>query len=262
MDRLRLTGTPRLQAIVIAAVLVFAYSVVAAMGSRASVGARARVGSCRHESSGVVGKPRRPYLLHTSPPRAFISMFEVMRHRTTSADELPKGALVENGYSEIWIDYVRLLAVGPGRTRYFLVPGIAPSLTPTPCVVSSTDVHAPKESEASVSLDEFDGTEGLGPTRYTASVVRNGGAIVVKPGPTPSKSVIDGIVPDGVASVTVGASSGPAITATVANNLFVAEVEATARVTFTVRWRSSDGAIIKTIPLNTTTISFTSRLVR
>ena len=59
----------------------------------------------------------------TMPPAALTSILEVPRIPRGSAAELPPGGAPRRGYSRLWINYIHLVARGPDRTRYFLIPG-------------------------------------------------------------------------------------------------------------------------------------------
>jgi Cytochrome C oxidase, cbb3-type, subunit III len=208
--------------------------------------------------------------LSNSPPAALTSILEVLRRPATTSDQLPAHLGSEAGYTGVWIDYVRMLGTSPDGTSYFLVPGADGLRLPSACLREFPEnalrryvKRAGEQRSGSVKIAAYpqpqNGTIGLGSDAYTPSEIEAGTAILVLPS-GPSKGEISGLVPDGVASVTLIWPEGTPETVPVANNLFLSPVSETGATivaeninhgrpeepSTAVQWHSADGTVIKT----------------
>jgi hypothetical protein len=159
-----------------------------------------------------------------------------------------------------------------GRTRYFLIPGISVDPLPAACrgMLSAKerreeaqDDH--EQRQGSVSLEPFDPAQGgnEGPFPLTRQAIEHGD-VVIFPGPGASTTPAYGVVPDGVATVTIAGRAGPPVSSVVTRNFFLARVPVSLRGTahsqtevFTVQWRSASGAPIKTFSVKILALSGT-----
>ncbi len=196
----------------------------------------------------------RPQVLFTAPPVALSSILEVLRRPRSGFGELPPGGIPQLGYSVVWFDYIHFLASGSGGTRYYLIPGIREVQLPTACLrLLSPSARREYEAEAragragSVTLEAFGGEAEAAAMLYTAAAIQAGGTLLAVPNPSNTVLAIAGVVPDGVASVTITAADGATATAPVTNNLFLARPPAGSLKSLTVQWYATDGSLIKTI---------------
>jgi hypothetical protein len=203
-----------------------------------------------NQPCGIVSAPvLRPRLLFTPPPVALTSILEVFRRARSGAAELPPGG-VPFGYSAVWVNFVHLLATGPDKAHYFLIPGIIDaqlsaaclhSLSPSERYEYETQLHT-----GSVTLEAVKDEKETGAIPFTAQAIEAGRALLATLGGSNSKATISGVVPDGVASVTITAANGATATASVTNNLFLAELPASELKPLTVKWYSAGGSLVKT----------------
>ncbi len=206
---------------------------------------------------------RHPTRLTTEPPTTLTSILGVLQSPATPADKLPAEALtgiVPAGYSALWLGSVRVLDT-TGDKRYFLIPGVynPPSL-PQACV----KLEPPNERRQAkgpqreprgpvVTLEAYSVNESGG-IPYTASAIQAGMAndfASGRPGPT---TAFYGLLPDGVASVTVRVEGGSPTTVPVANNFFLTQIpapHANQPYTITQQWYAADGTLIKTVSRTT-----------
>jgi hypothetical protein len=199
---------------------------------------------------GIVSAPvLRPRLLFATPPVALASILEVLRRARSSAAELPPGG-VPFGYSVLWVNYVHLLATGPDQTRYFLIPGIIDAQLSAACLhsLSPSERHEYETQlhTGPVTLEAVKDEEEADAIPYTAQAIEAGRALLAIPGGSNSSATISGVVPDGVASVTITAADGATATTPVTNNLFLAELPASELKPLTVKWYSAGGSLTKT----------------
>jgi hypothetical protein len=174
-------------------------------------------------------RPVHPRVLGTAPPVALTSILEVLRNPPSTMNMLPPDGIPRNGYSVVWFNYVRSLGAGPDQTRYFLIPGVEDVRLPDSCL-RSLSPRARREYEAeeraqragSVTLEAFNGEEEASAIPYTAEAIEKGNMLLAVTDPSNSTLAIAGVVPDGVASVTITAANSKTVTATVTNNLFLA----------------------------------------
>ncbi|MFI4992086.1 MAG: c-type cytochrome [Solirubrobacterales bacterium] len=237
----------RVWRLVAVAVAVMCSLVVVLSSGLASAGRKRQANPVCEIVSAPVFRPR---LLLTAPPVALTSILEVLQRPRSSAAELPPGGVPGLGYSVLWVNYVHLLATGPDRTRYFLIPGIRDvqlsaaclhSLSPSERHEYETQLHT-----GSVTLEAVKDEERAGAIPYTAQAIEAGRALLAIPGQSNSTTTISGVVPDGVASVTITAANGATATAPVTNNLFLAELPASELKPLTVKWYAAGGSLIKT----------------
>jgi len=166
---------------------------------------------------------------------------------------------VPYAYSALWLGSVRLLD-SVGDKRYFLIPGV---YDPPPLPGTCVKLESPREKRLAkgpqlephgpvVALEAYSPEESGG-IPYTASEVQEGTAnnIAGRPGPT---TAFYGLVPDGVASVTVTAGGAPPTSVPVANNFFLVQIpalHANTPYTITQHWYAADGTLIKTVSRTT-----------
>ena len=161
-------------------------------------------------------------------------------------------------YSAFWLGAARLLDT-VGGTRYFVVPGIyAPPPLPEACaklepprvrrIYAKALQFAPHGPV--VTLEPYSSHE-TGGIAFTASEIQAGTASEPALGRSGSTTTaFYGLVPDGVASVTVTAGGAPARTVPVANNFFLTQIPAphvNQPEIITQQWYAVDGTLIKTV---------------
>jgi hypothetical protein len=223
-----------------------AASVVAAVGI-AATGLIAPAGSASTRPgsfAACVGNPATT--TEASPSPRLLSMLGILRRPQTAGDALPPvshGGLLPGGAEGVYIHYVRLARVVSGSS-YYLVPVAKACGSGAEEVF--LNVRSPPDFSgyggATASLIEhgrFHGSQGLG-----------------------VNSVVYGVVPDGVAKVTLTyAPSGPnsispsrqpgvTVTTRPVNNVFVVRVHqdpGSASLPKTIVWRSAKGKVIKRI---------------
>jgi mono/diheme cytochrome c family protein len=238
---------------VVVVVAVVCSLVVVLSSGLAAGGSEPHIRRC----SGIVSvsPPRlHPRLLFTEPPVMLSSILEVLRRPRSSPDELPPGGIPQLGYSVVWFNYVHFLANGPDRTSYYLIPGIQDVQLPAACLrLLSPSARREYEEEAragragSVTLEAFSSEAQAATMPYTAAAIQAGRTLLAVPNPSNAILAIAGMVPDGVASVTITAANGATATVPVTNNLFLARPPAGALKALAVRWYAPDGSLIKTI---------------
>lgn len=217
---------------------------------------------------------RRPRHLTTVPPTTLTSILGVLRRPGTPADKLPAEALagiVHITYSALWLGAARLLDT-VGRTRYFVVPGVyAPPPLPEACAKLEPPRVRRRYARALqlaphgpvVTLEPYSSHE-TGGIAFTASQIQAGTASEAALGRSGSTTTaFYGLVPDGVASVTVTAKGAPPTTVPAANNFFLTQVSAP-RVNqpdiITEKWYATDGTLIKTVSRRTVLHELTASL--
>ena len=198
--------------------------------------------------------PGHPRVLFTAPPVALTSILEVLRRPQSRTEMLPPGGLPRFGYSVLWFNYVRFLGTGAEQTRYYLIPGITNLQLPADCLRSlppntrrEYETEAQASRAGSVTLEAFAKEAEAAAIPYSAQAIQAGNVLVAIPNQSDSPVSIAGVVPDGVASVTITAANGASETAQVTNNLFLASPPQGGLNSLTVRWYASDGSLVKTI---------------
>jgi hypothetical protein len=197
--------------------------------------------------------PRPPAKVTGPAPAAFLSILGVLRQPGNAADELPPSVL--SSQTRLYVDSVRFARAAFGRDWYVGVDG-APA--------QPRGVGNGCDRSVGVALWGLGGRGGGGTGGATPAQIESHGMWMSSGGGTgadPARTLFAGVVPDGVATVTLrypagklgGFShrSGPALTATghAVNNVVVISVEragAQAIRTVTTTWRATDGATINT----------------
>jgi hypothetical protein len=231
----------------VAIAVAIACSLILALSSGLAAAGRKQQAN---QPCGIVSAPvLHPRLLFTTPPVALTSILEVLRRPRSSAAELPPGG-VPFGYSVLWVNYVHLLATVPDQTRYFLLPGIIDAQLSAACLhslsPSERDEYETQLHTGSVTLEAVKDEKEAGAIPYTAQAIEAGRALLAIPGGSDSTATISGVVPDGVASVTITAADGATATTSVTNNLFLAELPASELKPLTGKWYSAGGSLVKT----------------
>ena len=188
-----------------------------------------------------------------------MSILGVLRRPAGPGDRLPTGALPTRDYSVLWVRYARQL-VRVGDTRYLLIPGIVADTLPAACRSSFSAKQLRKieqedrqQRAGSVSLEVYDRHQGgnEGPLPLTRQDLDRGVTELTPLGLKPKVALGFGVVPDGVASVTVTGARGRRVAARVVDNFFHVRVPVDFRgglekfETFTVTWRDRGGAVLK-----------------
>jgi hypothetical protein len=206
----------------------------------------------------------RPRRLTAAPPATLTSILGVLQSPATPADRLPAEALagiVPYTYSALWLGSARLLDT-VGDKRYFLIPGVYdPPPLPEVCV----KLEPPRVRHLSqkglqlgphgpvVTLEPYSSHE-TGGIPFTVSDIQAGTANEPALGRSGSTTAFYGLVPDGVASVTVTAGGAPSTSVPVTNNFFLAQIpalHANTPYTITHQWYAVDGTLIKTVSRTT-----------
>jgi Cytochrome c len=232
---------------------------------------------CARELPRELHELSHPRSLSSLPPGALTSILEVLRRPASSGDRLPAQLGLRFGYTGVWVGYVRLLASGPDATSYFLVPGVDALRLPSACLreLSASKLRrylkeSREQRAGSVKIDAYSQTGGSLSAAYTPSEIQAGKAILVVP-EAPTHGEVSGLVPDGVASVTLTAPDGTSQTVPVTSNLFLAPVSDTGSTivgenigqlkpppvprSTTVQWHSASGAVIRTFTIPTRTLT-------
>jgi hypothetical protein len=183
-------------------------------------------------------------------PSALLSIIGVLRQPASAADELPANILADQ--TEFYVNSVRFARSAFGRDWYVWVAG-------PPAPLDASRCSAP----VGVAFYGLGGRGGGGTSGATAAQIAGGGMWISIGGGTgadPARTLFAGVVPDGVATVTLhyaagklgGFShrSGPALTVTghAVNNVVVISVERAgeqARAAVTTTWRDADGTLLK-----------------
>lgn len=225
-----------------------------------------RSGGCRSAPlRGPFASLRQPTFLGGAPSSALTSELGVLRSPASAADRPPPELL--NGLDGVYRGYVRRALVLDGVSYWVVAErsqphgGFSPACArletallhkELPQIPASLRTPTEKLNARLMRFDtvrpvptdviclEFHGhTSGGGSCGVTAADIQSGRALTQEPG----KEV--GIVPDGVASVTLTAGT-PAVSDTVqvSNNLFVAPARY-GRQTSTITWRSAQGRAIR-----------------
>jgi hypothetical protein len=194
--------------------------------------------------------PPLPARVSGPPPAALLSILGVLRQPPSAAHAVPTQAL--QGESDLYVNYVRFARSAFGRDWYVWV--------------SAPRFHPPGAcSSPGVTLFGVGVGGGGGGGDASAAQIESHGSWMSISGGTgadPARTLFAGVVPDGVATVTLqypagklggfSRRSGPALTVTghAVSNVVVVSVErageqATGAVTTT--WRTTSGTIIKTL---------------
>ena len=184
--------------------------------------------------------------INTAPSLALLSTLSVLRRPTTSADALPSTVAKlyvgpESG-QVVFVNYIRLVRRMSAALTFYLMP-----------VLAGCDARTSREgldlfyvlSRGGRVLDTGGGGEST-----AAEIKKEGMFIAGKFGPNSTGTpLIAGVVPDGVATITVHYPT-TTVTAAAVNNVVVASVPHPGgplqHPPLTV-WRAANGHIIKTI---------------
>lgn len=219
--------------------------------------------------------PRPPLTNNGSPSRSFVSILGVLRRAARSGDTLPRSLRYGRGVRGIDLAYVRLALTRKG-TSYYVVPvqSLAPSRAPTTrCDQAQTAaLHAglshipPRLRAATLALQIRQRrtlARILGPgvclmaenASDINTVCAPSAVEISQQGMITSVGTLSGIVPDGVASVTVRSHAtkhvrAVSITTPVVGNVFATSIQTQTHGNTqpTLIWRSAQGATLKTLP--------------
>lgn len=230
-------------------------------------------GTCRPVSAAL------PAVRQGTPNRALLSLLGVLHRPARPTDKLP-AALRQNASNarETYIHYIRLARVTAG-VSYYVVPADSTFRGPTfgsACYAALRTAmraelaHVPPQLHSRVLAlqgQEIARLQALsqqaaqgGVCLMSNSQYANGGTCgatasqVARHGLLSVYGYISGVVPDGVASVTLrypAASGSPSrtVTADVVGNVFATAIaQPRANVHPTMTWHSASGATLKTIP--------------
>ena len=247
-------------------------------------------------NSPACAEVRVPATVTGPPPASLLSILGLLRQPATAADKPPAQVLAHE--PELYVNYVRFARSAFGRKWFVWVAGSSfrPPANVDRCLsAESADFHAelpsiPKALRAQTTA--LFATQLGGDRRFDSEPVRPVGVSLFGPsssgggggggggtaaeieahgmwssesggtGADPARTLFAGLVPDGVATVTLhypagklggfSRRSGPALTVTahVVNNVVLISVEragAQAIGTVTTTWRAAGGTIIKTL---------------
>ena len=205
--------------------------------------------------------------VHAPASHDLRSVLGVLRRPATAADVPPRSALGSSIgiLRSLSVDGVRLLGILPDGTHVFLLPGRSrrPPHVSRACLRSlprglrralvlelRSLARLARHGVVELFAIAEDGTGVRGQGAYDAAAIKGRGIV----SPTNSSifralTTVHGVVPDGVASVTVSVR-GASATAAVADNFFVAQLAARLppdEALVSVTWRGTDGSPIKTV---------------
>lgn len=197
---------------------------------------------------------------HRAPPHGLVTRMAVLR-RPQRHDDKPPVRLSLFPFRLLAIDYTRKLGEGPDGESYYLVPGsVGFPRTPRRCLrhlsphqrrVEQRIRRQARRRERVIGLGMFEvsnsprgGTGGGGCCSDAHALVSNR---TTQTSGVSGHSTVTGLVPDGVASVTLRWHRGPERNAAVANNFWVTSVPRSAPRAFptTTIWRGADGHLVK-----------------
>jgi hypothetical protein len=213
---------------------------------------------------------RVPPVNHGSPGRALLSILGVLRRPTTPADTLGE-SLLNDPHSElggVYVNYVRLARRVNGND-FYIVPVSAVSAgafrpVPERCYGEEAAALAreqmPAASRARIlqylaweRSQDLDHEDGICFAEVTSGGARSIGcgsqtSVIKRYGTLTGDGVLmSGVVPDGVASVTLGFPKA-SVTARIVDNVFVVREPRSDNPPPRIVWRSVNGTVIKTIP--------------
>jgi hypothetical protein len=239
-----------------------------------------RTGACRQSQR------QAPALSNGSPAPALLSVLGVLRRPPVAADGLPHSVEL-NSVSGVYVRYIRLARVRNG-VSYYIVPaaraldfsGLAASPRCLSAILASVRAELPQiprglrpstlalvsEAAASARLRDADAAAG-GICLVTVSADEQGGSCgasardLMQHGMLAAYGTLSGVVPDGVATVTidypaVGRLVAQTVTTNIVGNVFVSSIKPVrdSNTTPKITWRSPSGRILKTVvetPRNT-----------
>jgi hypothetical protein len=239
-----------------------------------------RTAACRQSQR------RAPAVSNGSPSPALLSVLGVLRRRPVAADGLPRSVEL-NSVSGVYVRYIRLARVRNG-VSYYIVPAAraldfsGPGTSPRclAAIVASVRAELPQiprglrpstlalvtETAAHASQRDADAAAG-GICLITVSAGEQGGSCgasardLTQHGMLSAYGTLSGVVPDGVATVTIhypasGGHVAQTVTTNVIGNVFASSIKPVrgSNTTPTIIWRSLSGRILKTVvetPRNT-----------
>jgi hypothetical protein len=225
-----------------------------------------------------VDTPTRVSLIHGSPGIALTSTLGVLKQPATAADKLSPASL--SGTPDVYAGYVRR-ALSADGVSYYIVPARydrsswlpsdrcfdmqlaalraylphIPASLRQPTVMLQTmfiardrslSAHAPRDTICLTTVSRNSGGSECG---ISTAQIKSGMPA------TNNQGTFSGVVPDGVASVTVSFAAAPghaahAVTTAVVNNVYAVHVPGTSGSTVvqpTLIWRSSQGTVLKRV---------------
>lgn len=209
---------------------------------------------------------RVPPVNHGSPSRGLLSILGVLRRPTTPADKLGQWFLNDphNEIGGVYVNYVRLARRADGN-NFYIVPVSAGGFRPVPerCYGEEAAALAREQMSAAsrAQILQYLAWERSQDVPHEdgicfAEVSPRGGAsigcgsqlsAIERHGTLTGDGVLmSGVVPDGVASVTLRFPKA-SVTARAVDNVFVAREPRGDNPPPRIAWRSADGTIIKTI---------------
>ena len=197
-------------------------------------------------------------LTHRAPPQGLVSRMAVLR-RPKQAEDKPPVKLALFPYRLLAIDYIRKVGEGPDGEGYYIVPGsVGYPRLPRRCLrrlsphrrrVEQRIERQARKRERVIALGMFEwgssgGGGGGGCCSDAHALVSNR---TIQTSGFHGHSTVTGLVPDGVASVTLRWHRGPERNATVANNFWLTTAPYSAPRAFptTTIWRDAAGHLVK-----------------
>jgi hypothetical protein len=224
-----------------------------------------------------VPQPGGPTIIHGTPAAATLSALGVLRRPVTAADRI--GTQFGEAGSELYAGYTRRALVAGGTTYYVAagrdeprvgmpssrcfalqkealhreLPRIPASLRTQTTQLQAQLIAFDSKLAASTPVDTVCSIS-VGHHMDTASCGQSVAAIVHGQTPGDDNGTFNGVVPDGVASVTLrfpraGGHPARSVTARVTNNVFAVRVGNVSLPAAepTMVWRSADRRVIKTV---------------
>jgi hypothetical protein len=232
-----------------------------------------RTGACRQSQR------QAPAVSNGSPTPALLSVLGVLRRPPVAADGLPRSVEL-NSVSGVYVRYIRLARVRNG-VSYYIVPAAraldfsGPAASPSclSAILASVRAELPQiprglrpstlalvsEAAANARLRDADAAAG-GICLITVSADEQGGTCgasardLMQHGMLSAYGTLSGVVPDGVATVTIdypaiGRLVAQTVTTNVIGNVFVSSIKLVrgSSTTPKITWRSPSGRILKTV---------------
>jgi hypothetical protein len=235
--------------------------------------------AARHVPECHAGKgPVLPATSDGSPGPELLSLLAVLRRPATAADQLPRSLHAGAETQGIYVHYIRLARVSDGMS-YYIVPAESVArkvFIPARCyaaIIAAVRAELPQIpakyraptldlAERIVARDRLAARARTGPgvcllmtgNAGTAGTCGATAAQLTSVGLVSFSGSVSGVVPDGVATVTLrypdgGGRHPKTVTASVVGNVFASATTMELRLPSpSMIWRSSTGAVLKTIP--------------
>jgi hypothetical protein len=212
----------------------------------------------RADQMGIeTGDARQVRLLRGPAPAALTQTLGVLHHPQSGVEELPESAFTDLGFSEVWIDAVRRVAMSSARRMWvFLIPGISGDGACSPGVPR----RQANPGEPLVGMDIYNPGGQVGARAYSVDDVVAGRAVLIFPlFAARGHELVFGLVPDNVSRVEVKADDMPAQIAQVMDNFFEVEAQipmnqgprkTVTSVTTAITWYDASGKSLKTVSRN------------